>query len=202
VQYLDLGNEDCSRKLVGLLEEIRHSFSTRHKFTEPFFQIFRSEQRAIGELMLQGRLERSSGSMLWRCRGYAYFCAMLERDDTFKSWFSRLKDDVRGLTDHEDRASVRLVALQNALIDLIDSLDVPRGRIPEDSRRKISRGQSSGPVAGPALSPGRTIIHSVQERIASRADAQAAAPSPPSPYDPNCDRVDRPRRGTRPAPAA
>jgi hypothetical protein len=141
VQYLDLGDVDDSRELVRCLEEIRHSFSTRHVIEESPFHIYRNEQRAIGELMLKGRLDEHSGHMLWHCRGYASFSARLDRDQIFASWFARLGDDVRALATSQEPAEARLVAVQHALIDLINFLDKPPLRVPSNSRSKIDAGQ-------------------------------------------------------------
>jgi hypothetical protein len=148
VQYLDLGKKGKTRELVDLLEEIRHWFSTQHKITEPPFRIYRADQRAIGELMLQGRLDNQSGSMLWRCRGYAYFCTKLDedKDQGFARQFAMLKSDVRNFAEDKETARARLIALQHALIDLIDLLDPPKQSIciPGNSRSKISLEQNSG----------------------------------------------------------
>jgi len=139
VQYLDLGDDERTRDLVHLVAVIRRSFSSRHLFTESPFHIYRAEQRAIGELMLRGRLDEHSGGMLWRCRGYADFCDKLERRPDFKSWFARLNCDVRALADDRKTPRARLVGLQRAMIDLIDFLDDPKLciRIPSDARSKI-----------------------------------------------------------------
>jgi hypothetical protein len=143
VQYLDLGDVEDSREFIRRLEAVRHSFSTRHVIEDAPFRIYRAEQRAIGELMLKGRLDRRSGGMLWHTRGYASFCARLKRDPTFASWFTRLDCDVRALTTTKEAARARLVALQHALIDLIDFLDNPPLRIPAELRSKIRVGSTS-----------------------------------------------------------
>jgi len=85
-------------------------------------------------------MDEHSGSMLWRCRGYAYFCATLKRDQSFASWFDRLGGDVRKLTDDQKKARERLAALQNALIDLINLLDIKQVCIPQSPLLRIARG--------------------------------------------------------------
>lgn len=139
VQYLDLGDVEDSREFVRRLEEVRHTFSTRHVIEGAPFRIYRTEQRAIGELMLKGRLDRRSGSMLWHTRGYASFCVRFKRDPTFASWFTRLECDVRALTITKETARVRIVELQHDLIDLIDFLDNPPLRVPSELRSKIPK---------------------------------------------------------------
>jgi hypothetical protein len=137
VQYLDLGDVEDNREFIRRLEAIRHYFSTRHVIEEAPFRIYRTEQRAIGELMLRGRVDRRSGSMLWHTRGYASFCTKLKQEPTFASWFDRLDRDVRALTTTKKTVRPRLVALQNALIDLIDFLDNPPLRVPQELRSKL-----------------------------------------------------------------
>lgn len=138
VQYLDLGDVEDSREFARRLEMIRHSFASRHGIAEAPFRIYSTDQRAIGELMLKAHLDKRSGSILWSTRGYASFCARLKGDPAFASWFARLDSDVRALTTIET-ARKRLVALQNALIDLIDFLDHPPLRVPSGLRSKISK---------------------------------------------------------------
>jgi hypothetical protein len=139
VQYLDLGDVEDSREFIRRLEAVRHSFATRHVIEDAPFRIYRAEQRAIGELMLKAHLDKRSGSMLWRTRGYASFCARLKGDPLFAAWFARLDHDVSVLPTTMDAARERLVALQNALIDLIDFLDNPPLRVPPELRSKITQ---------------------------------------------------------------
>jgi len=139
VQYVDLGKAGKTRDLVNRMAKIRHCFSTRTNVKELPFRIYRADQRAIGELMLQGRLDNQSGSMLWRCRGYAYFCAKIddEQEQSFESRFGGLKSDVENLASDQNTARQRLIDLQHALIELIDFLDERRTYVPDDSRSKI-----------------------------------------------------------------
>jgi hypothetical protein len=138
VQYLDLGDVEDSREFIRRLEAVRHSFSTRHVIEDAPFRIYRAEQRAIGELMLKGRMDRHSGSMLWHTKGYASFCARLKQDPAFAAWFTRLESDVKALATTKETGRVRLVRLQHALIDLIDFLDNPPLRVPSELRSKIA----------------------------------------------------------------
>lgn len=138
VQYLDLGDVEDSREFIHRLEVIRHLFATRHVADDAPFRIYRADQRAIGELMLKGRLDKRSGNMLWHTRGYACFRAKLVKDPAFAAWFTHLDYDIRTLTTTMDTARDRLVALQNALIDLIDFLDHPPLRVPSELRTKIA----------------------------------------------------------------
>jgi hypothetical protein len=144
VQFLDLGDVERSRDLAGRLENIRGAFSTDTSLQGPF-RIFRSEQRAIGELMLEATVTAQSGEVPWQCIGYAAFCCRLEQDETFASWFARLDRDVRAFAASKAVATGRLAALQNNLMDLVDFLDDPPLRFPSKLRSRIpvQRNQTS-----------------------------------------------------------
>jgi hypothetical protein len=136
VQFLDLGDVERSRVLVSHLEAIRDAFSTDTRLTGPF-RIFRAEQRAIGELMLEPGRADHMADMPWQCMGYAAFCSMLGHDQAFASWFARLDCDVRALATSTESAHIRLAALQNDLMNLIDFLDNPPLRFPPALRTRI-----------------------------------------------------------------
>ena len=96
VQFLELGDLQRNRELVSRLEAIRSTFSTDSRVSGPF-RIFRGEQRAIGELMLEPAGKDNSPDMPWQCSGYAAFCSMMKNDQDFASWFARLDGDVHSL---------------------------------------------------------------------------------------------------------
>jgi hypothetical protein len=83
--------------------------------------------------------EDSEGGQ-WQCRGYASFCSKLEQDEFFASWFDHLDRDVRELASDIGPARARLVALQHALINLLDFLDESAVRFPRQLRSKIPDG--------------------------------------------------------------
>lgn len=136
VQFLDLGDVERSRELADRLEDIRAAFST-DTFLHGPFRIFRSEQRAIGELMLEPTVAAQSDEVPWQCIGYAAFCSRLEQDQTFASWFARLDRDVRALAASRTIDEGRLATLQNHLMDLVDFLDDPPLRFPPRLRSRI-----------------------------------------------------------------
>jgi hypothetical protein len=119
VQFLDLGDVERNRELV----------STR--FTDPLFRIFRVEQRAIGEVMLEPSETGQPVDMPWQCLGYASFCSKVEHDEEFGSWFTRLDNDIRAFADGQKPGRARLAALQNSLMDLTNFLDDPPLRFPQ-----------------------------------------------------------------------
>jgi hypothetical protein len=77
-----------------------------------------------------------------RCLGYAEFCARLDADDDFRSWFGQLLTDIDSLAENPGPALPRLENLQHRLIALIDLLDpkseqFPRLRDPFDRDRSM-----------------------------------------------------------------
>jgi hypothetical protein len=52
VQFLDLGDVERNRRLVGRLEAIGTILSTDRQYPDSAFQLFRGQQRAVGELMM------------------------------------------------------------------------------------------------------------------------------------------------------
>lgn len=135
VQSLDLGDVQRSRDLADYLESIRNAFSSDTKWHGPL-RVFRMDQRAIGELMLEPGPGIQSSEMPWQCIGYATFCSRIQEDQRFASWFARLDQEVRGLATR-DLSRGRLPALQNYLMDLIDFLDNPPLRFPLKLRSRI-----------------------------------------------------------------
>ena len=138
VQFLELGDLQRNRELVSRLEAIRSTFSTDSRVSGPF-RIFRGEQRAIGELMLEPAGKDNSPDMPWQCSGYAAFCSMMKNDQDFASWFARLDGDVHSLARHAGPPYRRLAALQNDLMDLIDFVDDPPVRFPATLRSRLPR---------------------------------------------------------------
>jgi hypothetical protein len=136
VQFLDLGELERNQVLVRRLEAIRSALATDSRFG-PEFRIFRAHQRAIGEVMLEATLDAEAEASRWQCLGYASFCSKLDQDGSFRAWFERLDRDVRELASGPGEARARLVALQSALIDLLDFLDESAVRFPRRLRSRI-----------------------------------------------------------------
>jgi hypothetical protein len=138
IQFLDLGDVKRNQSLAEHLETIRHTLATDREFTTSCFRIFRLDQRAIGELMLENaKLDDQSADMRWRCIGYASFCSKRRTDPDFNSWFAQLDHDVRQLASNIDPARPRLVALQNNLVDLVHFIDEEHVRFPQDYLTKV-----------------------------------------------------------------
>ncbi|MFI9601487.1 hypothetical protein ACIHCX_16745 [Streptomyces sp. NPDC052043] len=128
IQFLDLGNRESSRTVVRHLTAISNVLNS-DDYDDPHFRVFRSNQRALGELMI------SDGND--RCLGYAEFCRRLDTDADFASWFEPLSDGIRELASWT-RPHPRLVQLQVSLMDLIDFLDPDADRFPDHRRSRLS----------------------------------------------------------------
>jgi hypothetical protein len=124
LQFLDLGEERKTAELIERLDVVNHTFSNTEWFPTSVFRLFRDEQRALGEVMLEpvgGKPRR------YQCIGYATFFERLERDAGFARWFSRLSAEVDKLIDPVPGQLDRLIEVQHALINIISFLD-PDGR--------------------------------------------------------------------------
>ncbi len=136
VQFLDLGDVERNRRLVEWLEAVSDILSTDQRITDPGFRLFRGQQRALGELMIEP-IEAKDEPARGRCMGYAAFVAKLEAEPSFARWFDKLEADVKRLAADPASACERLIPLQQALIDLIDFLDDPPVRFPVAQRTKL-----------------------------------------------------------------
>jgi hypothetical protein len=128
IQFLDLGNRESSRTVVRLLMAIGNVLNS-DGYDDPYFRVFRSDQRALGELVISESSDR--------CLGYAEFCRRLDADADFASWFEPVSDGIRELAS-STRPHPRLVRLQVALMDLIDFLDPDADRFPDHRRSRLS----------------------------------------------------------------
>lgn len=97
----------------------------------PGFQIFRLEQREIGQRMIN---MSSNASM--HCLGYAEFIDMMKKRN-IPICFSRLKKITKELLEDPEGEMIRLTAIQHALIDLIAFLDPKAEWVPQNRRDKF-----------------------------------------------------------------
>lgn len=134
VQFLDLGDVEDSRRLAEL--QVHISESLLRSDLPPPFRVFRGEQRAIGELMIDSSTDPP------HCLGPAAFAQRTEPE--FRRWFETLEADVDWLAAQPDRRAERLVGVQRALVDLIHFLDTEGRRFPKIACEKIPEGESTG----------------------------------------------------------
>jgi hypothetical protein len=124
LQFLDLGEQERTRELSEHLDLVSHIFSNTERFpSASVFRLFRDEQRAVGEVMLEpvdGEVRR------YQCIGYVTFVERLEKEPGFARWFERLGRETERLRDPAHGQLDRMIELQHALIKLIAFLD-PEG---------------------------------------------------------------------------
>jgi hypothetical protein len=135
VQFLDLGDIRKTRLLRDRLLGVADSLAT-DRFSEQRFQVYRSDQRAIGEQMIVRR--RGDKGARSDCRGYGEFVDAL-RDPAFDAWFKQVRRSIVD-TIGDRHLPARMVFMPRALIDLIDVLDPNRTAFPNtDERGKLPR---------------------------------------------------------------
>jgi hypothetical protein len=133
MQFLDLGAASETKELGRLLDQVRAKMASTSRGRSDEYYIYRGQQRAIGELMMIKLGGEPSAGPRHECMGYASFVAK-QSDPEFAKWFTRIGEAISRLPGHQP---ARLVAVQHALIDLIDFLDPEQSRFP-NSRTRIA----------------------------------------------------------------
>lgn len=126
IQLLNLGEITNIHELSRLQENITQLLLKESN--KKVLRIFRGEQRAIGEIMINQNIQN-------RCIGYATFVEKLQ-DYKFNKWFIKIKKDLDTLANELDNHRTFLIVLQNSLIDLINYLDPQCKRYPKKYRTK------------------------------------------------------------------
>ena len=134
VFFLVLGDELENRDWNTRLDAVRRTFLT-DAYRDPVLRLFNGEQRAIGELMAVPAGVGGKGRLA--CMGYAAFVERLD-DPSFSRWFDSLRRDIDTLAAAGERPPERLVALQHALVGVIDLLDPENVRFPVDLRHLLA----------------------------------------------------------------
>jgi hypothetical protein len=113
------GGRDLSvqRVIDGVLSVLRRSEGSEG------FLFFTTEQRAIGELMLTWEVHTETGVRIPHVLGYAAFTERFATDEAFSPWFAPV---TTGLDFVAKGDNTRLIAIQHALVRLIDELDPKR----------------------------------------------------------------------------
>jgi hypothetical protein len=136
VQFLDLGDVERNRQLVDRLDVVSEILADSRTIKDPAFRLFKGQQRALGEVMIEPAENSSSRD---RCIGYAGFVTRLETEPAFARWFEQLAEDVQRSPEDPEAHVERLVPLQHALIDLINFLDDPPVRFSVEQPMKLAR---------------------------------------------------------------
>jgi len=133
IQFLDLANSDMNQRIMFTLTEISRTMGSASVLETDCFMIFRADQRALGELMIEP--DGKPGER--RCIGYATFCSKLA-DNGFSEWGQDLLNHVERAAREPAMATIRLTKLQHQLIDLIDLLDADLRRFPSEQRSRFT----------------------------------------------------------------
>ncbi|WP_405793521.1 hypothetical protein [Streptomyces sp. NBC_01506] len=131
LQFLDLGSNRANQQIMFTLNRISRTFGDVN--SSECFRIFRTDQRAVGEIMIDPDSEPGER----RCIGYAAFCAQLTAEGAFCEWTRELLDHVELAAREPDKARDRLARIQHQLIDLIDLLDAEGRRFPSAERSRF-----------------------------------------------------------------
>ena len=130
-QFLSLPTPEERRLLQDALGTVAHVCSTDGGNSEPLFRVFRSDQRAMGELMIIEGWDAEGGART-DCMGFAAFSSELEDcESQVNRWFDPLLKSASEFTKNP-RSDDRLRSLQHALVDIVIS-STPEGvRFPRD----------------------------------------------------------------------
>lgn len=150
LQFLDLGDDRLTRELASLLATVSRTFSDTRLYPAGAFRLFRDEQRALGEIMLEPADGDGDGRH-YQCIGYAAFTARLAEDPSFARWLRRLGNDADALGSPAPGQLDRLITVQQALADVIEFLDPEGLRFP---RKHLARLPDPGATAEPGSGPG------------------------------------------------
>ncbi|MEV4478538.1 hypothetical protein [Micromonospora coxensis] len=147
VQFLDLGRNQVNRDVMRQISRISGILSgvevgQVHVGSE--FRIFKTAQRAIGEVM--ARTDGETGRR--RCCGYAEFDTLLNEDASFRRWFTPLLNDVDRVAAAPEPALPRLTELQHRLVELIDLLDPRFVRFRREHRSRFASAAAPGGSGG------------------------------------------------------
>jgi hypothetical protein len=130
IQFLDLGEDEQTRSLARLQDNIYSIWQADASAFNQVFWIFAGEQRAIGESLIY------EGPRGPECIGYGKFLRSLKAKKNLL--VEGLRHDIAKLNTDLEKARPRMIALQNALIDLLAFLDPNNIRFPADRRTKVT----------------------------------------------------------------
>jgi hypothetical protein len=128
IQFIDLGEDTQTRELRRLQDNIYAILQS--DAGSPLLRVFAGEQRAVGERLITRARDRAD------CMGYGAFLDQLPAGKD--PLLDALRTDVVQTSKNVGLAAARLVALQHALIDLLDFLDPDNVRFSEDRRSKVN----------------------------------------------------------------
>ncbi|HTW04919.1 MAG TPA: hypothetical protein VMF87_31800 [Streptosporangiaceae bacterium] len=127
VQFLDLGDQARSRSLTEISQQISLAFANTHEFPSSAFRLFRDEQRAVGELVIE---PVPGDPRAYHCIGYTQFVTRLEGDPAFSRWFTRLATEIDSMIKPPDCYLDRLTEVHDRFGALLEFLDPDGIRYP------------------------------------------------------------------------
>jgi hypothetical protein len=135
IQFLSYSDSNKTKVVADCQREIVKKFQSDEDHLGRPFQIWRGEQRAIGELMID------SAATPVQCIGYAAFAE--GELPASGPWFRRLEADIEAIAT---TPNPRLVELQHAIVDLVRELDQDKIRYPDKELGKVDppKGRLSG----------------------------------------------------------
>ncbi|EWT03222.1 hypothetical protein N865_01790 [Intrasporangium oryzae NRRL B-24470] len=134
-QFLDPRSRERERAVADQLEKIRDAFASSD-VPGATLRIFRGEQRAIGEVLLEPAGGDGPGVARWDCMGYASFVERLG-SERLDRWFSPLRADIEAIRSDPGLGRARLVLVQHALLTLVEILDPEAGRTSGRMRERL-----------------------------------------------------------------
>jgi hypothetical protein len=130
-QFLPIPSRDDEASVQGRIDQVTSVCASDKRPLGDSFRVFRSEQRAMGELMVVPA-RGSSGEERSDCLGYGRFVALLaDPSAPLSQWFMPIVEDVRALGT-DGRGAPRLWELQRSLIGVVDAIDPQHVRYPKN----------------------------------------------------------------------
>ena len=126
IQFLSFSDSTRTRGVAQHQRKVVELFQSDDPALGRPFLVWRGEQRAIGELMIDAAADQV------HCLGYASFTG--RREPEFRRWLDRLEADIHAIAAGPNR---RLVELQHALVDLVRELDPQGLRYSDDVLGKV-----------------------------------------------------------------
>lgn len=127
IQFLDLGDDEETKKINEVLYRIRDMIAHNDSRFGAAFRLFRIEQRAIGELMIEP--VSVGATTRFQCIGPAAFSERLE-DQAFQRWFITLEQGIGELSTPITGALVRLALIQNWILVFMNLIDPNAVKLP------------------------------------------------------------------------
>jgi hypothetical protein len=125
IQFMSFSDSSKTRAVARRLRRIVELFQSDDPELGRAFLVWRGEQRAIGECMI----DRTDDQV--QCLGYAGF--LDRRDAPLGPWLARLEADIDAIARERNP---RLTELQHGLVDLVKELDTAGIRYGDDELQK------------------------------------------------------------------